>query len=285
MHSGYAAWPCSAPVVSASEVTSEHTPSPQTQPTDRSSGSYILGPLKSRITREMGASNSEFSLLIAAFSLNSTWTPLVGGLLAARLGTALSSIIATSLILAGQLILLLGDLLSSVPLMVLGMFIFGLGISPLAVVQESIIVRFFHAKHGGKGSLGVSLALGLVAGKGASFVSARTAFPLSQWSPHAPFVVATLLAAFSFAVNLAYLAMSKWIAREAGVEMEPAEVAAADAGGEGGALGADEALRVVAAKKRVVLGDLVRMGDVFWTYMGINVLCGAIWSPFTHLAS
>ncbi|KZP14270.1 MFS general substrate transporter [Athelia psychrophila] len=244
-------------------------------------GSYILGPLKSRITREMGASNSEFSLLIAAFSLNSTWTPLVGGLLAARLGTALSSIIATSLILLGQLILLLGDLTASVHLMVLGMFVFGLGISPLAVVQESIIVRFFQHHN-----LGVSLALGLVAGKGASFVSARTAFPLSEWSPHAPFVVATLLAALSFAANLVYLASSKWLAREAGVALEAAEMSAEDAQAElDQPLSADEALRQVAAKKRVRLGDLVRMGDVFWTYMGINVLCGAVWSPFTHLAS
>ena len=40
------------------------------------SGAHILGPLKSHISREMGASNTEFSLLIAAFTLNSTWTPL-----------------------------------------------------------------------------------------------------------------------------------------------------------------------------------------------------------------
>src|ERR1700761_4145642 len=103
--------------------------------------------------------------------------------------------------------------------MVLGMFIFGLGISPLAVVQETIIVRFFN-KHG----LGVSLALGLVAGKGASFVSARISFPLSEWNSHAPFIVSTLLAAFSFTVNLIYLFASKRIAAGAGVEMEAAEV-------------------------------------------------------------
>ena len=78
--------------------------------------------------------------------------------------------------------------------MALGMFIFGLGVSPLAVVQETIIVRFFKS-HG----LGISLALGLVAGKGASFVSARTSYPLAQhFGPHAPFYAATGLAGFSF---------------------------------------------------------------------------------------
>lgn len=65
------------------------------------SASYILGPLKSRLAREMGTNNTEFSLLISAFSLNSTWTPLVGGLLASRLGTTTTSILATGVIFLG----------------------------------------------------------------------------------------------------------------------------------------------------------------------------------------
>lgn len=42
---------------------------------------------------------------------------------------------ATFVILFGQTILLIGDFLESVVCMSLGLFIFGLGISPLAVVQ------------------------------------------------------------------------------------------------------------------------------------------------------
>ncbi len=49
----------------------------------------------------MGTSDVEFSLLVSAFSLNSTWTPLLGGVLTSRLGTTTSSIIATSVILSG----------------------------------------------------------------------------------------------------------------------------------------------------------------------------------------
>ena len=73
--------------------------------------------------------------MIAAFDLNSTWTPLVGGLLVCRYGTARSSIVATFAILIGQTILLVGDWLGNVVCMSAGLFIFGLGISPLAVVQ------------------------------------------------------------------------------------------------------------------------------------------------------
>jgi len=170
--------------------------------------------------------------------------------------------------------------------MIFGMFIFGLGISPLAVVQETIIVRFFN-QHG----LGVSLALGLVAGKGASFVSARTSFPLSEWNSHAPFILSVLLATFSFCVNLIYVFASKQIAAGAGVEMEPVEMQRQSIRLSESMVGTIEnmsevaALRKVAEKRTVKLSDLARLGDIFWLYIGINILCGTIWIPFTHLAS
>jgi MFS family permease len=97
-----------------------------------SSATYILGPLKSRLSREMGTSNTEFGLLLAALSLSGTWTPLVGGVMTARLGTTVSSIIATGTVFLGQALLLMGHLHNEVWLMILGMFIFGLGQSPLA---------------------------------------------------------------------------------------------------------------------------------------------------------
>ncbi|KAI0361645.1 MFS general substrate transporter [Trametes cingulata] len=246
---------------------------------------YILGPLKSRLSREMGTNNTEFSLLISAFSLNSTWTPLVGGVLASRLGTTLTSILATGVIFLGQACLLIGNLSNSVRLMALGMFIFGLGVSPLAVVQETIIVRFFRS-HG----LGVSLALGLVAGKGASFISALTSYPLSQrFGPHAPFYASTLLTAFSFTINLVYVFSSEWLVRETGTELEASELHAEAQSRAASAGAADlteaEALKEVAKKRMVYLRDITKLGDVFWAYIGLNVLCGAIWAPFTHLVA
>ncbi|KAJ3554552.1 hypothetical protein NM688_g3046 [Phlebia brevispora] len=249
----------------------------------------LLCPLKSRLSREMGTNNTEFSLLISAFSLNSTWTPLVGGVLASRLGTTITSILATGVVFLGQLCLLVGNLSGSVRLMAFGMFVFGLGVSPLAVVQETIIVRFFKS-HG----LGVSLALGLVAGKGASFISARTSYPLAeQFGPHAPFFAATALAGMSFLVNLIYLSASKWLVRGAGAELEASELHAEaenhavehSRSGSMQSLSEAEALKEVAKKRVVRLKDIAKLGDVFWAYIGLNVLCGAIWAPFTHLAA
>lgn len=59
----------------------------------------------------------------------------------------MTSIIATSLILCGQAMLLLGDYSGSVRIMVIGLFVFGLGISPLAVVQEVRPYLQFYLQH------------------------------------------------------------------------------------------------------------------------------------------
>ncbi|KZT30405.1 MFS general substrate transporter [Neolentinus lepideus HHB14362 ss-1] len=241
--------------------------------------SYILGPLKSRITREMGTDNTEFSLLISALSLNSTWTPLIGGIMASRLGTTMTSIVATGVIFLGQALLLVGDISENVRLMAFGLFVFGLGVSPLAVVQETIIVRFFRS-HG----LGVSLALGLVAGKGASFFSARSSYPLSQkFGPHAPFIASTALAAFSVFINLIYVSVAKWLVRNSHTELEAAEIE--DEASRLVSLTEAQALERVAEKRKVHFRDITKLGDVFWIYIVLNILCGMIWSPFTHLAA
>ncbi|KAG7099250.1 hypothetical protein E1B28_001113 [Marasmius oreades] len=243
--------------------------------------SYVLGPLKSRLSRELGTSHTEFSLLLSAVTLNSTWTPLVAGVMASALGTTFTSIIATGIILGGQIILLIGEMWGNIRLMALGLFIFGLGVSPLAVVQETIIIRFFKSH-----SLGVSMAFGLLAGKGASFISARTSYPLTEhFGTRAPFYIAAMLAAASFIVNLVYIAASKWLVDGACAELEATDISAEARRRSATNMTEAQALEKVAAKKRVNLRDVTKLGDVFWAYVALNVFCGMLWAPFTHLAS
>ncbi|TFK30466.1 MFS general substrate transporter [Coprinopsis marcescibilis] len=242
--------------------------------------SNILGPLKSRLHRELGTSHTEFGLLIAAYSLNSTWTPLVGGLMANRLGTTFTSILATGVIFLGQLLLLVGDICGNVRLMALGLFVFGLGISPLAVIQETIIVRFFRS-HG----LGLSMAFGLIAGKGASFLSARTAYPLTErFGTRAPFYVATSLTALSVVTNLVYLACSRWLVTGAGAELEAADIKHEARKRMNIDMTGAQALEHVAERKYVKIRSIIKLGDVFWAYVCANIFCGMIWAPFIHLA-
>lgn len=140
------------------------------------------------------------------------------------------------------------------------MFIFGLGVSPLAVVQETIIVRFFKSH-----SLGLSMAIGLVAGKIASFVAARTSYPLTQkFGPHAPFYTAAILATFSFGINLVYVGSSKWLVANTQTELEPSEIRDEAARFSVQDMSEGDALAKVAEKRRVKLKDITQLGDVFW---------------------
>lgn len=144
--------------------------------------------------------------------------------------------------------------------MTFGMFIFGLGVSPLAVIQESIIVRFFK-NHG----LGLSMALGLVVGKASSFIAARTSYPLSEtFGPRAPFIAATSLAALSFFMNLVYLSASRWLVTSSGTELEASELRREARALTGEDMSEAEALKQVAKKKSVHLRDITKLGDVFW---------------------
>jgi hypothetical protein len=170
--------------------------------------------------------------------------------------------------------------MTSIGIMAAGLFIFGLGVSPVSVVQvgapsfpvqcasltvhllqETIIVRFF-SNHG----LGVSLAFGLVAGKGASFVAALTSYPLTQnRGPLAPFFVATMLAIFSFSINVLFLYASRWLASGSGAEPEVNEASLSRT-----PITERGALQHVTGKKRVILSDIAKLGDVFWLYLAMN---------------
>jgi MFS family permease len=164
---------------------------------------------------------------------------------------------------AGTALLLFGDILEDVPLMALGMFVFGLGISPLSVVQETIIVRFFKSR-----GLGVSMALGLLAGKCASFISARTSYSLTHnFGSRAPFYVATFLAALSVIINLLYVAASKWLVDGANAELEASaqEIHCPSYTSE------SQALETVAARRKVHFGEISRLGNVFWAYVSRTI--------------
>ena len=163
--------------------------------------------------------------------------------------------------------------------------------STLFLPFAASIVRYF-SNHG----LGVSLALGLVAGKGASFLSSITSYPLSdRYGTRGPFIVSTSLAGLSFAVNILYLIFH--------ARLHPAAVSDSSHKSD------EAAAERVIQRRKVKLMNLSKLGDVFWIYIVrllvgrpslgpcvkvvwlhslqqlMNVFSGAIWSPFLHLSS
>jgi MFS family permease len=160
--------------------------------------------------------------------------------------------VTTGIHWTGLSVLLVGDVVENVKLMTLGMFVFGLGISPLSVVQETIIVKFFKSQ-----GLGLPMALGLVVGKAASYLSAHTSYPLSErFGPHAPFYMAVILAAVSFGVNLLYVSIAKWLVSELEAELEASD---------------NHVTKLLSASAQethpsrgVNLRHLTELGDTFW---------------------
>jgi hypothetical protein len=115
-------------------------------------------------------------------------------------------------------------------------------------------------------------ALGLVAGKGAAFISARTSYPLTHhFGPRAPFYVAAFLSAFSVVVNLVYITVSKWLVYGTAAELEASDISDA-AQNSARTLSEAQALEKTAEKQKVNFSELSRLGDVFWVYVLIDTL-------------
>ncbi|CAH1761778.1 169_t:CDS:2 [Entrophospora sp. SA101] len=150
--------------------------------------SHIIGPLKGILMEQLDLTNTQFSLLVASFTLCNTVIPIVSGLLVARFGTTTSSLVTTTIILIGMIIVTVASWTGEVVSMIIGFMVFGMGLAPLTIVQETIIVQFFQGN-----GLGFALAVGLIFGRLASFFATILAVPLSLVPPltyRTPFFVA-----------------------------------------------------------------------------------------------
>ncbi|SCV67840.1 BQ2448_5451 [Microbotryum intermedium] len=251
-------------------------------------GAYLLGPLKHTlkasegnfscqshrraghssqhpVTDSTGPLDFTTKALISSFELSNTITPLISGLLVPKFGAAKVGLFSTGIVLCGLLLVVHGQLsdgegggMRSVGTMTLGLFIFGLGLAPIAVVQESIILRH-NSSH--STTMARSVAIGLLLGKFSAFLASITAQPLSFLSPRLPFIIATLLAAFSFGCCLVYGMVER---------MLPV---------------ADPRDQLKDLHGRwVPLSESSLFGDPFWFYIGVCFLAGG-WYSTIHLST
>ena len=124
----------------------------------------------------------------------------------------------------------------SLNLQAIGLFIFGLGLTPLMVVQETLVSHLSTSAH-----IGISLALGLVSGKSSAFIASLVSFPLADhFGDAVPFIVAVLLCSGSFLAN--------WTRLARGWGKEAGEAA-------------------VHGKRMVEWAGIRSLGDVYWVYI------------------
>ncbi|RIA81959.1 major facilitator superfamily domain-containing protein [Glomus cerebriforme] len=227
--------------------------------------SHIIGPMKGILMEQLDLTNTQFSLLVASLTLCNTVIPIVSGLLVARFGTTRSSLVITTIILLGMIIFTAASWNGKVGLMIAGFIVFGMGLAPLTIVQETIIVQFFQGN-----GLGFALAVGLTLGRLASFVATVLAVPLSLMEPltyRTPFIVATATCAVSWIMNIVYVYILKHADNRKNHNKEGV------------------ALHSVVEKKAVHWNAIFDLSDIFWWFLVVGILFGASMSPFLHLSS
>ncbi|BGP30755.1 hypothetical protein JCM10296v2_002512 [Rhodotorula toruloides] len=213
--------------------------------------SHVLGPIK----RSLGTNESGFAALISSFELLNTISPLVSGFLVPKYGAAVCGLFATGAVLLGQLIVCFaegrdGGAAGNIPGMVFGLLISGAGTSPLAVVQETIILE------------NNSASSRFVARSG-SFAAGFTSERLYSISPRLPFLTASSLALFSFSTCVMYAVLERSTPKHA-----PSPI-------KSGLHSHHRSLR---------LSALAGFGTPFWYYIAICALAGT-WYTTQHLSS
>ncbi|GAA5851168.1 hypothetical protein JCM5353_007377 [Sporobolomyces roseus] len=231
---------------------------------NRHFGAYVLGPIKSSLkTSETG-----FASFIASFELLNTITPLLSGFLVPRYGAANVGIFATGFVLLGQIIVCFSQDDGhfhpiSITGTISGLLLFGGGISPVSVVQETIILSSNTSK---TSSVGRSVALGLVLGKTSSFLAGASSDWLHSISPRLPFAVASGFALISFIACLVFARVEKSLSHFP--RRQPSSLAAQPTHKHG----------------PVNLASYAHYGDPFWLYIAICCFAGT-WYTTIHLST
>ncbi|CAG8446828.1 13734_t:CDS:2 [Dentiscutata heterogama] len=115
---------------------------------------HTLGALKSKVKEELDITNSQYGIIQSSVSLVNTILPILGGVFIDTFGTSTGSILATSLIAVGNILVALSTNLASFPVMVFGRIFYGIGSGTIVTVQTTILSHWFKGK-------GLSIAVGV----------------------------------------------------------------------------------------------------------------------------
>ncbi|KAJ1872929.1 hypothetical protein LPJ55_002729 [Coemansia sp. RSA 990] len=159
---------------------------------------------------ELEITNTQYGALQSSVSAVNTVLPILGGLFIDAFGTNSGSLIATSLIMVGNLIISLSTHMQSFSTMVVGRILYGLGSGSITVVQETILGSWFKGK-----GLAITIAIQITTSRIASFLSMGTAIPIANRFGFygAAFWANFVVCALSFGINLVYIGSMRRIHR------------------------------------------------------------------------
>ncbi|KTW32907.1 hypothetical protein PNEG_04294 [Pneumocystis murina B123] len=149
--------------------------------------------------------NTQSSSLIKGFIIINPIIPIIFGLLVEKYdaGTSLFPIYLTGIIFFSQCISIIATLLHWKYIVILGLFVSGLCMNPLVIVQETLLIETFQ-----EDNLGFYISIMLSVGKLISFISS---FFINTFSEHSIyhikilFIVSSALSLFSFSKRCQFI--------------------------------------------------------------------------------
>lgn len=158
-----------------------------------------IGPLADLLQQQRGFSDTQIGMLNAIYNLPNVVLILVGGVLCDRFGAARMTLITAGICFAGAALTAFSPDFAG---MAAGRLLFGIGAETFSIATTAAIVNYFTG-----GSIAFALGLSLGIGRLGSYSADMSPTWFSHaynagWQP--PLVIATAIAATSFAASLAY---------------------------------------------------------------------------------
>ncbi|BEJ15699.1 hypothetical protein CspHIS471_0503040 [Cutaneotrichosporon sp. HIS471] len=139
---------------------------------------FVLGPLKTRLVRELKITNAQFSIVSSASSLINTLLPIIGGSIIDRYGGSRIALGSAVLCVAGTVLSACSSIDNRYTLLVGGEIILGLGSAIQDICQYKLYPHWFAGSHMGL-IFGVNVAWSRII----QLVARLTAVPMADIGP------------------------------------------------------------------------------------------------------
>jgi len=201
-----------------------------------------IGPVADLLQQQRGFSDTQIGLLNAIYNLPNIVLILVGGILVDRFGAARMTLWTAAVCLAGAALTAFSPDFTGVAA---GRLLYGIGAETFGIATLAAVAEYF-AGGGVAFAMGLSVAVGRSGSFSADMSPTWFAHAYGQgWQP--PLLIATAIAASSFAAALAYWWLDRRLQRG-----KPAAAAA--------------------VAERFVLRDLLHFGKAYWYLLALCVL-------------
>jgi MFS family permease len=201
-----------------------------------------IGPLADLLQRQRGFSDTQIGMLNAIYNLPNVVLIVVGGILVDRFGAARMMLLTTAVCLVGAAFTALSPSFTG---MAAGRLLFGIGAETFNIAGLAAIAQYFAG-----GSVAFAMGLTIAIGRAGSYSADMS----PTWFAHAynegwqpPLVIATLIAATSFAAAIGYWCIDRRSRSNAQIS------------GSG-------------AAQHFLLGDLLRFPTAYWYLLILCVL-------------